>query len=120
MWTERRGGEASVCPRELLHRDKNRNPRDWFLFPRRSRLRIPDAGFRGLHPEPGSPHPGASPPHRDVSVFLIDAILPPRATPAGCRGRVRPADATSRVAPVTTIVMHIHLVRLPASGATAR
>src|SRR5437867_10778388 len=87
MWTERRGGEASVCPRELLHRDKNRNPRDWFLFPRRSQLRIPDAGFRGLHPEPGSPHPGASPPPRGVQVFLRDAILLPEQPPADSADR---------------------------------
>src|SRR5438046_9852037 len=112
MRTERRGGEASVCPRELLHRDKNRNPRDWFLFPRRSQLRIPDAGFRGLHPEPGSPHPDASPPHRGVSVFLIDAILPPRATPAGCRGPVCPSDATSGVAGGMTIAIRIRRLRL--------
>src|SRR5438309_360848 len=120
MWTERRGGEASVCPRELLHRDKNRNPRDWFLFPRRSQLRIPDAGFRGLHPEPGSPHPDASPPHRGVSVFLIDAILPPRATPAGCRGPVCPPDATSGVAGGMTIAIRIRRLRLADYDAMVR
>src|SRR5438552_15379095 len=112
MWTERRGGEASVCPRELLHRDKNRNQRDWFLFPRRSQLRIPDAGFQGLHPEPGRPHPDASPPPRGVQVFLPDAILPPTATPAGCYGPASPSGPTSPFAGGMTIAIRIPLLGL--------
>src|SRR5437660_12611418 len=98
MRTERRGGEASVCPCELLHRDKNRNPRDWFLFPRRSQLRIPDAGFRGLHPEPGSPPPAASPPSRGFSLLHICALLPASTSRALSRAPVPLCCATSGVA----------------------
>src|SRR5207244_10482651 len=93
---------------------------DWFLLPRRSQLRISDTGFQGLHPEPGSPHPDASPPHRGVSVILIDALLPPRATPAGCRGPVCSSDATSGIAGGMTIAIRIRPLRLADYDAMVR
>src|SRR5207253_5072919 len=85
-----------------------------------SQLRMSDTGFQGLHPEPGSPHPDASPPHRGVSVFLIDAILPPRATPAGCRGPICPSVATSGVPGGMTIAIRIRRLLLADYDAMVR
>src|SRR2546427_563848 len=109
---ERRSREARLRPRELLHPQGDCHPRDRFLLPRRSQLRVPDAEFRGLHPEPGISYSDAPAPACRAGLIRAHALFPTRAAAARCRRPVRASDASPGVAGGMTIALRIRRLRL--------
>src|SRR5256886_11101881 len=109
---ERRSQEARLRPRELLHPQGDCHPRDRFLLPRRSHLRVPDAESRGLHPEPGISYSNAPPAACRAGLIRAHAHVPTRAATARCRRPVCASDTSPGVTGGMTIALRIRRLRL--------